>query len=117
MGINTHVANALRPPSTESGLKRVQVVPSGLRPTVSMPSSAQNFRKSQLDSPKKIEKDALSASHSDSDSSEGDVAALFAQMRQKVANNEISDDDDASDAHTVKNRNAKNLNGTQTSFL
>jgi len=46
MGINTHVANALRPPSTESGLKRVQVVPSGLRPTVSMPSSAQNFRKS-----------------------------------------------------------------------
>lgn len=52
--------------------------------------------------------------NSDSDSSEGDVAALFAQMRQKVANNEITDSEDE-DAQTIKAGGPKPLQGTITS--
>ena len=66
MGFNKHLANAERPPSNESSVKD---------------ESASKLSKLVK------EKSAPVANiNEDSDSSEGDVAALFAQMRQKVAN-------------------------------
>lgn len=95
IGINAHIINATKPPSTESGARRDLAERKKIEP-----KTAAGF--TDLSASASVD---LSASKGDdSDSSEGDVAALFAQMRQKVANNEISESDSEDDrAHTVKN--------------